>query len=398
MYGNTLPSSGIENPAPMSARTPPILEMLAALVAAPSVSSLLPEHDQGNRALVEKLGEWLESLGFRVQLMPLAANPAKYNLLACLGSGDEGLLLSGHTDTVPCNEEAWHSDPFTLEQRDGRLYGLGSCDMKGFFPLAIAAAAEFSAARLRRPLCILATADEESTMQGARELVEVGLPQARYAIIGEPTGLAPVTMHKGVMMEQLTIHGRSGHSSNPRLGVNALEAAHEAMDILLLYRKELEQQWRDDNFEVEAPTLNLARIQGGDNPNRICGRCQLSFDIRLLPGMCREELRATLQKRLAAVQKHWDARLELEALFPGADAFHQEPTALVRAAEEFSGRPSCSVPFATEAPLLQSMGLEVVVLGPGNLAQAHQPNEYLEQERLQPTVQLLQQMIARFCS
>ena len=144
-------------------------------------------------------------------------------------AGPGGLVLAGHTDTVPFDEGRWRSDPLGLSERDQRLYGLGSTDMKGFFPLAIAAAEAFRDTPLQQPLILLATADEESSMNGARALAAAGRPKARAAIIGEPTSLVPVRMHKGIMLEAVRVTGRPGHSSNPELGNSALEAMHAVM-------------------------------------------------------------------------------------------------------------------------------------------------------------------------
>ena len=178
----------------MSRRIPPLREMLAGLVAIPSVSSPDPALDQPNEAVVARLAEWLEALGFAVEVLPVPGRPGKANLVATLGRGPGGLVLAGHTDTVPFDAGRWSSDPFRLTEREGRLHGLGTADMKGFFPLVLEVAAELEARRLRAPLVVLATADEESTMSGARALAESGRPLGRHAVIGEPTrpwGAAP---------------------------------------------------------------------------------------------------------------------------------------------------------------------------------------------------------------
>jgi acetylornithine deacetylase len=177
-----------------------IVDQLRQLVATPSVSSTDPTWDHGNRAVIDLLAGWLERMGFDLEILPINADGSKANLIATLGSGPGGLVLSGHTDTVPFDEDRWRSDPLGLSERDHRLYGLGSTDMKGFFPLALAAAGRFLDSELQQPLILLATADEESSMNGARALAAAGRPRARAAIIGEPTSLVPVRMHKGIMM------------------------------------------------------------------------------------------------------------------------------------------------------------------------------------------------------
>lgn len=374
------------------------LEMMRRLIAAPSISSASVHHDQSNLVVIEHLHEWLEGLGFAAEVMPVPGHPEKANLIATLGSGPGGLVLSGHTDTVPFDDKRWQSDPFTLTERDNRWYGLGTCDMKGFFPLAIEAAKAYSDATLKQPLIILATADEESSMNGARALAQAGKPKARYAVIGEPTSLRPVRMHKGIMMERLKFEGQSGHSSNPALGRNAMEGMHEALTELLTLRSQWQQQYRNPNFEVQFPTLNLGCIHGGDNPNRICAQCELHFDLRPLPGMAMEDLRQAILARVQPVAERRELGLVFEPLFDGVPPFETPAdAALVRTCEKLTGHTAHAVAFATEAPWLQKLGLETLVMGPGSIDQAHQPDEYLELSQLQPTVDILRGLIRQFC-
>ena len=274
---------------------PSLKDRFAQLLALPSVSCTQPALDQSNRPVVELLATWLGDLGFACELQEIA--PGKFNLLASLGSGPGGLVLAGHTDTVPYDESLWKSDPLRLDERDGRWYGLGSCDMKGFFAIAIEALLPLLDKPLRQPLLILATCDEESSMAGARALAEAGRPLGRAAVIGEPTGLRPIRLHKGVMMERIDILGQSGHSSDPSLGHSALEAMHAAIGELLALRAQWQKEYNNPQFGVPQPTLNLGCIHGGDNPNRICGQCALEFDLRPLPGMDVEQLRAAIRAK-----------------------------------------------------------------------------------------------------
>lgn len=377
---------------------PPLIQQLRELIALPSVSAASPAWDMGNRAVVERLAEWLEPLGFACELMPLPGKPHKANLIATLGSGPGGLVLAGHTDTVPCNPERWQSDPFQLTERDGALYGLGSCDMKGFFPIAIEAARQFIGTALRQPLILLATADEESTMDGARALVAAGRPRARWAVIGEPTSLRPIRAHKGVMMQSLRLTGQSGHSSNPALGRNALDAMHDALGALIALRHDWAGRYRDPQFSVEVPTLNLGHIHGGDSPNRICGQCELHFDVRLLPGMHSAEVEAALRAAIAPVAEQHGVALALTPLVEGVEAFAQAADSdIVRAAERLTGHRAESVTFATEAPFLQQLGMQTLVMGPGSIDRAHQPDECLSLDEITPAVTLLRGMIAACC-
>jgi len=376
----------------------PVLDRIRQLIAKPSVSSVLPRFDQSNRPVIDLLAGWLEEAGFAVRIEPLPGRPDKANLIAVLGSGPGGLVLAGHTDTVPCDAGRWRFDPFGGTVADGRIYGLGSADMKSFLALAIAAAGEFRADELRQPLVILATADEESGMDGARALAAAGQPLGRHALIGEPTGLKPVRLHKGILMEAIRLEGRSGHSSNPALGVNALEGMHRVIGELLRWRAELQARYRNPLFEVAVPTLNLGHIHGGDNPNRICADCELHVDIRSLPGMKLADLRSELHGRLGRLLADCELQLSFTPLFEGIEAMETPATAaIVRATEELTGAPAGAVSFGTEGPYLNALGMETVILGPGSVECAHQPDEYLPLTMIEPTLDLLLRLIHRFC-
>lgn len=375
-----------------------LLDRIRQLIATPSVSSVSPQFDQSNRVVIDLLAEWLEASGFAVRIELLPGRSDKANLIATLGEGPGGLVLAGHTDTVPFDAGRWRYDPFGGTVADERIYGLGSADMKSFLALAIEAAREFSARDLRQPLVILATADEESSMGGARTLAAAGQPLGRHAVIGEPTGLRPVRMHKGILMEAIRLEGRSGHSSNPALGASALEGMHQVIGELLHWRTELQARYRNPLFEVDVPTLNLGRIHGGDNPNRICADCELHIDIRPLPGMALTELRDVLHQRLGRLLSDGELKLSFEPLFPGIEALETPAAAaIVQAAEDLTGAPAGVVGFGTEGPYLNALGMETVILGPGSVDCAHQPDEFLPLATLQPTLDLLRGLIGRFC-
>jgi len=379
-----------------SSKKPDTLKMIEQLIATPSVSCVNPQIDQSNLPVINLLANWLNELGFQVEIH--AVSEGKANLIASLGSGAGGLILAGHTDTVPYDENRWSHDPFKLTNNNGKLYGLGTSDMKAFLALAIEAAIYFEKDQYKRPLIILATSDEETTMAGAKALVDAGKPEARYAVIGEPTGMKPIRMHKGIMMEAVRITGLAGHSSNPNYGHNALEAMHVVIAELLKWREELQQQYTNHLFEVPVPTMNLGHIHGGDNPNRICGACELHIDIRPLPGMSLDNLRHELKNRLRKIMPEHGFKLEILPLFSGIPSMETPAeSALVKAAEKLTGYTASSVAFGTEAPYLTEMGIETIVLGPGDIAQAHQPDEYLDIDRIQPTVELLKKLINKFC-
>ncbi len=383
-----------------------LTEMLSRLIAIPSVSSTSARWDMGNRKVIEELASWLEPLGFQCQIMPIDNAPDKANLIAVLGhtsASQGGLVLAGHTDTVPYDERRWRSDPFTLNERDGRFYGLGTADMKGFFALAIAAIQPMLeqgllSKKLKAPLIILATADEESSMSGARQLVASDLAGGRYAIIGEPTGLTPIYAHKGMMMESVKVVGQSGHSSNPALGNNALEAMHEVMGELLMLRAKLQQQFHHPGFLVPTPSRNLGCIHGGDNPNRICGECELHFDFRPIPGMELDFIHQSIEQCLKPIAQRRHIDISLHSLMDSLPPFEQAADSeLVKIVEELSGKQAETVGFATEAPFLQQLGMQTLVMGPGHIDQAHQPDEFIDQNQIAPSLALLQNLIKHFC-
>ena len=383
----------------MSVNSKTLLDQLNSIVSLPSVSSANASIDMSNKPVIDHLAEQFELLGFECEIIPVPSNKTdKFNLIATLGAGPGGLVLAGHTDTVPLDEELWSIDPFKVTERNGKLFGLGVTDMKGFFPIIMEAVKPLLNRSFKEPLIVLATADEETSMQGARSIAQLGRPKARAAIIGEPTGLQPVKAHKGIMMDSIRLLGKSGHSSDPSLGNNALEAMHVVISDLLIYREELKHRYNSDLFSIPHPTLNLGVIHGGDNPNRICGHCELEFDIRLMPGMHIESLRADIRNRIMTLMDPLGIQFEMAALFSGVPAFSaDENSALLKTAEKLTGHAGISVGFGTEGPFLQKLGMDTIIMGPGNIDQAHQPDEYMSTNMIEPCIDVLQKMINHHC-
>lgn len=371
---------------------------LSQLIAIPSVSSVNAGWDQSNEQLIGWLDTSFRSLGFSTEVLAIPNCPNKYNLIACSGSGDDGLVLSGHSDTVPFDSDKWQSDPFRMTERDGRYYGLGVSDMKSFFSLIHQALLDFDIKKFTHPLVIVATADEESTMCGAQSLMDSGRLLGRHALIGEPTNGRPVRMHKGIAMESIRLTGRSGHSSNPALGNNAMDGMSQVLNDIISWRKQLASQYNNPMFEIPYPTINLGHIHGGDNPNRICADCELQIDIRPLPGMPLEDLRAQLRKRLTQIIEPTGLDLDISPLFNGIPAMETAAEAdIVKAVESLTGFSSEAVAFGTEGSYFNEMGMETLIFGPGSIDQAHQPDEYLTIKGIKPYIQQLQQLIKQFC-
>ncbi|GGN33822.1 MULTISPECIES: acetylornithine deacetylase [Marinomonas] len=377
---------------------PSLISMMSQLVASPSISCSQAHWDQSNKGVIQLLENWLSSQGFQCEVMPLPDQPNKFNLIATLGTGDGGLVLAGHTDTVPYDKGRWKSDPFKLEERDHKLYGLGSCDMKGFFAIVLDTVRQMQLSDVKQPLIILATADEESSMSGARALVDQNKIKARYALIGEPTSLTPIYAHKGIMMERIQVTGQAGHSSNPSLGNNALDAMHAVMSELMIFRQQLKANYRDASFVIDYPTMNFGCIHGGDNPNRICGRCELEFDLRALPGMSNQALMAEIAQILPRIEEKTGTIIQLSSLFADVPSFYTPiESDIIKACEALTNRQASTVAFATEGSFLNQLGMETLILGPGSIDQAHQPNEFMALDQIQPMQEVIRGLIERFC-
>ncbi len=377
--------------------TPTIKEMVSRLVSTPSVSSTQSEFDQSNSDVIHLLANWLDPIGFDVTIAPVAGSAGKHNLIARIGGGEDGLVLSGHSDTVPFDQHLWESDPFKVHEAEERWYGLGSCDMKSFFAIAIEAARPYLNSKLQAPLIIMATADEESSMCGAKQLTRNDVNGAGFAIIGEPTDLRPIVKHKGIMMMNLRIEGTSGHSSDPSLGSNAIEGMQSALAELMSIRAAMQETHQDSHFDVSFPTMNFGCVHGGDNPNRICDHVDLAFDLRNLPSMDMAGFTDDVQDQLMARLAPEGFTCSLEMLHSPVPAFDNSGSEFAEEIANYAGNPSGTVAFGTEAPYLKNLALDTVVIGPGSINQAHQPNEYLPLEQIEPAVQLIRRAIETHC-
>ncbi len=373
------------------------IERYRQLIALPTISSLDANEDLSNKTLIELLANWLSDLGFKTEILPVEGARQKYNLLATYGEGEGGLLLAGHTDTVPFDEGRWTFDPFTLTEQAGKLYGLGTADMKGFFAFVVDVVSRLDLNQTRKPIRILATADEETTMLGARTFAQHSQIRPDCAIIGEPTSLVPIRAHKGHMGEAIRITGKSGHSSDPDRGINAIELMHEATGHLLKMRDELKTRYRNDFFKVPYPTMNLGNIHGGDAINRICACCELQLDMRPLPHLAVEDLHDLLLSHLAPMLEKYGDLIEIRNLHGGIPGYECEHSAqIVQVVEKLLGVPCESANYCTEAPYIQQL-CPTLVLGPGSIEQAHQVDEFLETRYIEPTQTLLTKLIQHFC-
>jgi len=377
---------------------PDLKSSFSQLIATPSISALEASQDMSNQGVIDLLHDWFDNLGFQCTVQPVPDSRNKHNLVASFGTGKGGLLLAGHTDTVPFDEGRWSQDPFKLTEKDNRWYGLGTCDMKGFFALVLEAVKDMPLAQFKRPLHILASADEETTMNGAKAFAAAKSIAPDYAIIGEPTSLKPVYMHKGHLTQGIRVIGRSGHSSDPAKGLNAIEVMHQVMGQLLKLKQHLADNYREKAFTVPYPTMNFGHIHGGDAANRICGCCDLHIDIRPLPGLALEELEQMVTHYLTPINDKYPGSINVAPLYPGSESFAGDANgSWTRLVAELSANAPEVVNYATEAPYISKLGCQTLVLGPGSIEQAHQPDEYLDIAYIDQTTALLKQLIYHAC-
>jgi acetylornithine deacetylase len=362
---------------------------LARLVAFDTTSR------DSNLALIEYVEALLGGLGVATTRVP-NHDGSKANLYATLGSAVEGgLVLSGHTDVVPVDGQAWSSDPFVLTERDGRLYGRGTCDMKGFIALALAAAPAFAhPGRLARPVHLALSYDEEVGCLGAPAMIAriaAQLPRPAAVIVGEPTNMEVVHGHKGITSYVVTVTGHEAHSSLTHLGISANMAAIRLMHSLSELAARLEQAADPASpFVPPHATLTIGQIHGGTAVNILARECVFVFDLRCPPGT---DPHAVLAPFLAQAEA-LDA--ELRARFADAGvrvvrrsltpAFAPEPDgAAERIARTLAGDngPPRVVPYAAEAGQFQQAGFSTVICGPGSIEQAHQPDEYVARVQIE---------------
>jgi acetylornithine deacetylase len=349
-----------------------------------------------NLGLIEWVRDYLSKLGATTRLT-YDATGKKANLFATLGdSARPGLILSGHTDVVPVDGQNWDTDPFKVMERDGKLYARGSADMKGFIGVALTHAPRFlealNARRLDAPLHYALSYDEEVGCIGVRGLIrdleETGIRPAG-CVVGEPTSMQPIIAHKGMNRFRCTVRGREAHSSYVTHGVNAIEYASRLVVYIRQIADRLAQfEKRDYGFTVPYTTMSTGLIRGGIASNVIPKDCEFQFDMRTLPNASAEalyqEIRAqaeTLSREMRAIDS--ESGIELEWLSQTIGLASAESDAIVQWAMQLArSSQTGKVSYGTEAGLFQKMGVPTVILGPGDIAEAHRPNEFVALDQL----------------
>lgn len=365
----------------MSGTTATAKEILSKLVAFDTTST------KSNLACADYVRDYLASHGVEARVLP-ADDGIHANLFATIGPEvDGGIGLSGHMDVVPVTGQAWDTDPFTLIERDGRLYGRGACDMKGYLACVMAMVPDFKKRKLKVPLHVVFSYDEEVGCTGVKPMIaEFGttLPKPRLILVGEPTNMGVVDAHKGGYRFRTQVTGKDAHSSKPQLGVSAISIAGALISELARIEERLKTEKTSARFDPPYNSLTVSIIEGGLAQNIIPPACTFYWSMRVLPGFdalgVMRELDAFAAKLLPKMRAVWpDCNIVTEnvgILPPFSSAGDAEATSL--ALSLMGQNETFAVPYGTEATHFQAAGCSSVVCGPGNIAQAHQPNEYLE--------------------
>ena len=358
--------------------------------------------------LIDRVQSWLEQQGVRCQR---TENPegSKANLFATLpaqdGQLDGGVVLSGHTDVVPVDGQAWDTDPFKVHEADGKLFGRGVADMKGFIAVCLALVPEFMAMNRKRPLHLALSFDEEIGCAGAPYMIEE--LRARGVkldgcVVGEPSGMKVVVAHKGINMFRCSVHGKAAHSSLTNRGCNAIEhAASLICKIRELADAHKQQGPYDHAFDVPYTTLTTNQIHGGIAVNTVPELCEFTYEFRNLPGMSAEALQAQIETyiqqdlvpRMRTEHAEADIKINSSAKAPGLNAEESaEITKLIRALT--GDQETRKVAYGTEAGLFQALGVPTVICGPGHIEQAHKANEFIDIEQLAACERFLRKLAA----
>ena len=362
-----------------------------------------------NLAMVSHLEELLRALGCRVDRFA-SQDGTKANVFATLGPVDVGgLMLAGHMDVVPVEGQAWNTDPFALTESEGRLFGRGTADMKSFIALALVAAEAVRLRKLRRPLHLAFTYDEEVGCHGASRLME-GLKRSNHvlpacAVIGEPTGYQVFRLHKGFHSVRVKVKGVEGHSSKPGKGANAIAQMGRVLEkVMAVSQERSTKRSMAEFFEVPHTTVNVGLIQGGTALNIIPNHCEMFFEYRTMPGEDSEfvyrqvegYVREVLLPEFRKQQPQVDMTVELTGR--GLPMMTPPGTEIEALALELTGNAkSSAAPYYTEGAIYNESGIPTVICGPGDIDQAHRPNEFVTREQLEQGQPFLGRLIERVC-
>ncbi|MFN3281810.1 MAG: acetylornithine deacetylase [Tabrizicola sp.] len=375
-------------------------EILQRLLAFDTVSH------RPNMALMDEVRLLLEGAGIKVMLVP-DADGAKANLYASTGpAGGGGVMLSGHTDVVPVEGQDWTVPPFALTEADGRYYGRGAADMKGFVACAIEAMLLAARRPLRAPLHLALSYDEEIGCMGVRSLIDLlahAPERPRFCIVGEPTGMQVATGHKGKVALRATCRGREGHSALAPLALNALHLAADFLGAVRRVQAEVaESGLRDGDYDVPYTTLHVGKMAGGVQVNIVPNQAVLDFEIRALAGEDVAGLIARLDAEAEAIvaplrDRFPEAEIRVERLWDYPGLGTAPDTEVVRFVKGLTGaNGTIKVAFGTEGGLFHDrLGVPTVICGPGSMAQGHKPDEFVTVEQIERCRGMLAALVDR---
>lgn len=377
------------------------LEILRSLVAFPTVSR------DSNLGLIDWIRNYLADLHVESHLVPNAEG-TKSNLFATVGpAAPGGMVLSGHTDVVPIDGQTWASDPFRLTVRGSRLHGRGACDMKGFIAAVLSRLPAWKQAHLQRPVHLMFSYDEEVGCLGVSSMIAVArelLQQPGTVLVGEPTGMRIATRHKGICMAQTKVVGVEAHSSLTHRGESAVMLAGELIAHLAVTARKLAAESTGAGNEVDPPytTVSVNRISGGTANNILAGLCEFIWDIRPIPGESADLILTELASRaearlahLAAAGRQCHIETTVLADVPALQTESAGVAADIVRAAIGDRKPDIAVPFGSEAGYFQRAGWSTVVCGPGDIDQAHRPDEFIEHGQLLECEALLDRLAKR---
>ena len=358
-----------------------------------------------NLALIDWARARLAGLGASIR-MDYNRERTKANLFATFGEGPGGTVLSGHSDVVPVDGQNWTSDPFQAEIRDGRLFGRGACDMKGFIAVVLARAPRFADAALTSPIHVALTYDEEVGCLGVpgliADLAAAGI-RPDGCIVGEPTSMRLVTAHKGGRVYRCRVHGHAAHSSLTPSGVNAIEYAARVITFIqdMAWREE-EQGVRVDGLDVPFSTISTNVISGGSGKNIIPALCEFFFDYRYVPGKAPQEFIDSIrdyvaqhvEPRMKRHHPHAGIELELTGDVPALNGNEQQAIAQL-ALSLLRPHVSAKVSYGTEAGFFHNAGIPSIVCGPGSIDHAHKPDEFVPLEQLAQCEAFVDRLVQR---
>ena len=382
---------------PIAAPLSSAIDLTTRLVAFDTTSH------KSNRALIAFVESYLAGHGITSHLVP-TEDGEKASLFATVGpEGVAGIGLSGHTDVVPADPAAWTSDPFTVRQENGRLYGRGTADMKGFLACVLAMVPDFKRRKLKVPLHIVFSYDEEVGCTGVRPMIaELGdrLTKPRAVIVGEPTSMDVVDGHKGPVRWAVEITGRAAHSSMAHLGVNAISVASRLIGELGRIEAELAAFPPDARFTPPYPTLQVTEITGGNAANIVPAHCRFGFDVRAMPGVdvdaVEDRLRTFAEKDCLPAMRRIAPEADIAIVQTNrVPPFAAGPSEVVALALKLAGQnDTTAVSYATEAGLFQISGVPAVVCGPGDIAQAHTADEWIAVSEIERCLGFLDRLAA----